>query len=455
MPDPTTASPCRLGLLALSATFALSLAACGGGGDRSPDTPPIAQTPIAAEALTVDTSYGSRGQVDLPSAAHITAVKMQPDGKLLLAGHLSNGPSAYYGAPGQAAVWRLNADGSPDTSFGVDGVTMLQLRQRDTVLNLELTPDQHIVLMIQASTTCTFTGFYCEPHGPLDWALARLDPQGALDSRFGQAGLIAGLTEFPSPMVVQPDGRILVHRYDSRSLVRYTAEGVLDASFHQGQPLPTYCEAQFLNQLPDGRIIASSLRTAAIDPAASDGRCVQLWTPEGLSAGQSDWVLSSGKPAHWDFVSAQANSRGGFSLSYSELEIRNSQDVDCFFTVEQYTATGQLEERFGQQGRARLRIAAAPSFCALSHTLHSDDGGIVLIGALQPEDGTTVWARLTPDGQPDTTFSPTGLYATPGALPWRVLRAPTGHWLVIDNWMETRTGPSNRMRITRYRGESH
>lgn len=467
MPRTTIFSLRRFGLLALSAAFALALAACGGDGGHSsdhstppsnpPDNPPITQAPIAAEALKVDTSYGTQGQVDFPPAARITVAKMQPNGKLLLAGHLSNGPSAYYGAPGQAAVWRLNADGSPDSSFGVDGVALLQLRQRDTVRNLALAPDQHIVLMIEASTTCTFTGFYCEPHGPLDWALARLDPQGALDTRFGEAGLIAGLTDLPEPMVVQPDGRIIVHRYGSRSLVRYTAEGVLDASFHQGQPLPTYCEAQFLNQLPDGRIIASSLRAAAIDPTASDGRCVQIWTPEGLSAGQSDWVLSSGKPRYFNFVTAKVNRRGGFSLSYSELDIRSPQDVDCFFSVEQYTAAGQLEERFGQQGRARLRAANAPSSCTLAHTLHSDDGSVMLIGAFYPEDGNTLWARLTPTGQPDTTFSPTGLYVAPGELPWRVLHAPTGHWLVIDNWMETRTGPgpTDRMRITRYRGESH
>jgi uncharacterized delta-60 repeat protein len=93
----------------------------------------------------LDSNFGDNGfvisdlaQYDVGSALHI-----QPDGKILVAG------STGEGAPGdlEMAVWRYNADGTQDLSFGTDGIALVQLSEYvDDALCMALQSDGNIII---------------------------------------------------------------------------------------------------------------------------------------------------------------------------------------------------------------------------------------------------------------------------------------------------------------------
>ena len=71
---------------------------------------------------TVDTTFGTDGVVTLSEPNDTfdagAAVAIQPDGKIIVVGNAS--PNANL-ATGAVVVDRLDADGSPDASFGTNG----------------------------------------------------------------------------------------------------------------------------------------------------------------------------------------------------------------------------------------------------------------------------------------------------------------------------------------------
>ena len=69
------------------------------------------------------------------------AMALQPDGKILVAGSISNS------APGtDAAVWRLTTDGQLDPTFDGDGMAVVDSGTEDYAFNLALQPDGKIVI---------------------------------------------------------------------------------------------------------------------------------------------------------------------------------------------------------------------------------------------------------------------------------------------------------------------
>jgi uncharacterized delta-60 repeat protein len=92
---------------------------------------------------SLDASFGSAGKevVAVGAVGMANAVALQPDGKVVLAG--STGPS---GGPADFAAVRLNANGTLDTSFGSGGTQTLNLGGDDQASAVALQGDGRIVL---------------------------------------------------------------------------------------------------------------------------------------------------------------------------------------------------------------------------------------------------------------------------------------------------------------------
>ncbi len=132
---------------------------------------------------SVDNTFGSSGMVTLSSGtiSSIGSVMFQADGKMLL-----GGAKFVIGQVNLFQIYRLNADGSADVSFGTAGrieSTFPQLSAASTTgANLAVQTDGKIVM-------ATYVSIYPSTSTAATLALARFKVNGEPDSSFGQYGL--------------------------------------------------------------------------------------------------------------------------------------------------------------------------------------------------------------------------------------------------------------------------
>jgi uncharacterized delta-60 repeat protein len=226
---------------------------------------------------TLNGRFGKGGVVltDLGGNDYAAAVTMQPDGRIVVAGHTGQPRSASQkDPPHDFILLRYNSRGSPDCRFGKDGVVLTDLCGEDDASAVALQPDGKIVV----------GGHSGRPGTPHDFAVVRYNADGTLDDgspsdttpsdRFGPDGRVftdfGGRDEIWSVML-QPDGKIVAGGFSWRDvtidtlgikLARYTADGRLDPSFGAGgmvsTDLPGEDEAFDFALQPDGKVVAAA-----------------------------------------------------------------------------------------------------------------------------------------------------------------------------------------------------
>src|SRR5207247_383388 len=167
----------------------------------------------------LDASFGTSGTVITDFAGDsdaALALVRQADGKVVAAGErracvggehdgercqVTDDCSAFP-CVADFALARYRADGSVDLTFGSGGRVVTDFGGDDTAFALAVQPDGKIVV------AGVSTG-----GGTMDFALARYDSDGALDTSFGSGGRVVtdlggnGGNDEAFALVVQPDGR--------------------------------------------------------------------------------------------------------------------------------------------------------------------------------------------------------------------------------------------------------
>ncbi len=166
---------------------------------------------------TLDPAFGTAGikTIDYGGSETATDVLVQPDGKIVVSGYTDT----------DELVVRLNASGTPDTGFDVDGKVTLPFGAAAYGNAVALAADGKIVV----------GGYVYDADDP-DLTAVRLLANGTPDPSFDGDGLKRidpGTLDYGSDVLVQPDGKILVTgTSDAQFLaVRLTGGGALDQSF--------------------------------------------------------------------------------------------------------------------------------------------------------------------------------------------------------------------------------
>jgi len=321
---------------------------------------------------TLDSSFGGDGRVttDLTRRGGDCAlgVAVQADGKIVAAGH-----SGFGGPNGRFALVRYLPDGTLDSTFGVEGeVTTDFTDDSDAATDIAIQADGKIVAAGQSGVFGMNTMF----------AVARYNPDGTLDSTFGEDGRIT--TDFTAgddganAVAIQADGKIVVaggagtegQSPDTGfALARYSPDGTLDPAFGEG--------GQFTNLTTAGR-------GAAINDIA---------------------ILTSGK-----ILAAGRDGKGGCKPCGS--------DMSTSFALVQYSADGTIDPTFGRDGLVITPLSPKDDI-AFDLAIQTD-GKIVAAGDSGSNGRNPKYAvvRYNTDGALDPTFGREGKVRTdftPGA----------------------------------------
>jgi uncharacterized delta-60 repeat protein len=273
----------------------------------------------------VTTDFGDTGETGY-------GVTLQNDGKILVAGYLML--SRYF-----FATVRYNTDGSLDTTFSDDGLVITDVGSSyDYAQSVTMQSDGKILV-----AGCSNDKF----------ALIRYNPDGSLDSSFSDDGKVT--TDFSGgddgrSVIVQSDGKILVAGSSNGdfAIVRYNADGSLDADFGSGGKLTTDFSGGY-----------------------DDGRSVTL---------QSD----------------------GKILLAGSVEISSQYD----FGIARYNSDGTLDTTFSDDGKVNTDIDGGTYDVATNVKVQSD-GKIIVSGVSWKEGGSgTDFAlvRYNADGTLDASF---------------------------------------------------
>jgi uncharacterized delta-60 repeat protein len=354
-------------------------------------------------AGALDTTFGGTGMVatTIGSFSGSNAVAVQSDSKVVVVGW-SSGKNK-----GPFTVARYNTNGSLDSTFGSGGVVVVPI---GTPVPLPFNPndcDEAFAVAIQPADgkilvagTSTFSdkknpyGYYS------DFAIARLNPNGALDTTFGggkgyvMTQVSPELTEgrnYAESIVLQPNGQIVVGgalegqsvsgTIDGLALVRYNTNGSLDTAFGTGGEVvntnisPSYPGPMTMAMDGSGRIdaagqltvgtagsvVARYLANGTLDSTFGTGGVagpLPLGFPQGVGLQSTGQIVVYGLSSNAQATLVRLNTNGSIDSTFGTNGVYTDSRMNCFdsiviqptddkiVAVGQAYVNGQLDQNF-------------------------------------------------------------------------------------------------------------
>jgi len=228
---------------------------------------------------SLDATFGTGGKVTTafpgPAGqrfAFAFSLAVQPDDRIVAAGYARTDAAGASTPSFDFVLARYNSNGTLDASFGTGGrVTTDFAGPNDKATSVAVQPDGRIVVAGQAGPYVN-SGF--------DFALARYNGNGTLDDSFGTGGKattdFAGFDDVPSSIALQGDGKIVVVGQTSVgdhfdfALARYNSNGTLDTGFGTGGKVTTDFAGS--SQVPASVTLQGDGNIVVVGAASINGR---------------------------------------------------------------------------------------------------------------------------------------------------------------------------------------
>jgi uncharacterized delta-60 repeat protein len=349
-----------------------------------------AQLPTHVQA---DTTFGGTGSV--PQGTIPQDVALQPDGKIVTAGLRYNGGSSNYY---DFAVSRFNPNGSPDTTFGTNGTVFTDVSgQSDRAHAVVIQPNGEILV---GGTGGDGPHFF--------WVLARYNPDGTLDTTFGNGGK---LVTNPSPsgyynelwdLALQPDGKILAAgNIDTGSdtefaVARYNPNGSLDTYFGASgiatsHPTPGGGDRAYSVLVqPDGGIVLVG--------GTNGGNSVSHFAlSRFMPWGYLDYTFGSGGtvitdiPGNYEEAFDAALQPDGKIVAVGQTDLSGSFPSVYDFALARYNANGSLDTSFGSGGIVTTNFGGNDQAEGVAL---AGDGRIVVTGGGVTKSNSTMYTVI-------------------------------------------------------------
>lgn len=305
--------------------------------------------------------------------------------------------------------------GSLDKSFGVNGIVNTAMGFRDAkAASIAIQSDAKIV-----------TAGYSYNGRDYDFAIARYDTNGALDSNFGNDGRV--ITEIGSgdnsirSVIIQPDGKIVVSGYGPDgsiydfALARYNMDGSLDNSFGtDGKLITSFGDfsGAFSSAMQfDGKIVVAGFMASQYFQGNAVFALVRYKTNGTLDSifGINGKLTTAIRDLYDVITSVGIQSDGKIVVagwSYHKTNFENGPDI----ALARYNTNGTLDTTFGIEGKV---ITPIGEFCIATKLSILDDKKIIVSGSTyNGSDWDFALVRYNTDGTLDNSFGTGGIVTT-------------------------------------------
>lgn len=367
---------------------------------------PLEPRDVPATVGLLDGTFGTGGFATVAGAEAYDVV-VQADGKVITVGR----------GGGDFQVVRLNANGTPDTSFGGSGSVRTDIQgAADNARAVAVQADGKIVVAGGAGVTAK--------KGSTTYrnALVRYNANGTLDQTFGSKGeVVTAGTGGVADMVILPDGRIVTVGFSGTGdlmACRYNANGTLDTSFDgDGKAVVDIAGrvdgARSLAVQADGKIVVSGwtqVTETGMNARAllvrfnSNGSLDTTFDGDGVVFPSAFGATNNENSAKTPTLALQADGK---------IILGGSGPDGMDYLLGRYNADGSIDTTFGTNGLTQTNFGVGADAIDQIHALVVQaDGRIVAAGgSTSPTNslGTFAVARYTPEGALDTTFGTNGL----------------------------------------------
>ena len=391
----------------------------------------VSSGPAMAQAGKLDPTFGVAGVFTNSLGTLLTVAAVESDGKIVVGGEISP----------EAAVVRLNTNGTLDSTFGTGGAVSISFPGDDfggaQVIGLAIQSDGKIVAAISN---------FQQGFGPL-FILARLNVNGSLDTTFGSGGIVetqvgpsgGSFGAVASVLALQPDGKILLAGLNSEltgasgALARYDASGQLDNTFGNGGVAATLLAAPTAIALqPDGKILLAAggnvVGFGSAAPPVSLAQVAGIISRYNANGSLDTSFGISGQAASAVVAGAMAVQTGGGCSSdckilvggtvVTSLSINNGNGIG--FGLARFNSNGSVDTNFGQGGAVATSFslnATQPNASLFALALQSNGdivaaGSVVTSAPFSPQTADFALARYTSNGGLDSSFGLGGKVTT-------------------------------------------
>jgi uncharacterized delta-60 repeat protein len=343
---------------------------------------------------SVDTHFGNNGSVltDFGTGTNqAVAVTIQADGKIVVVGTIQGSINGEFVQ--DIGLARYNTDGSLDKSFGTGGEMLVDFGPdtEATAAGVALQANGKLVVSGTAS------GFDSEDNFFQDFALARFNTNGKLDTSFGTGGEV--LTSFgpdtsvtAAGVAIQSNGRIVVVGSatdpdtfnNDFALARYNTNGSLDTSFGTGGEVTTSFGPDTSDSAvgvviqPNGKIVVAGT------DQDFDNDLTEFALARYNTNGSLDTSFGTGGEVTTSFGPNGASFAAGVALEPNGEIVVAGTDQDFStglidFALAEYNADGSLDQGFGTGGLVLTNLGPGVSGNPAGVAIASD-GEIIVVG---------------------------------------------------------------------------
>jgi uncharacterized delta-60 repeat protein len=360
---------------------------------------------LLLNASDLDVVFAGTGKLttSFPGSAQLNDLAAQPDGKIVALGQ----------AGSNLALARYLRNGSLDPAFNGTGMV---------TASASAAPNGTGEAVAVAPDGSLYVAGFAGPAKGQQFALWKFLPTGALDTRFGNGGVVLtsiSVSATAQTLLVTPSGQIVVAGSEQIiagdaasdfAVARYSADGTLDAGFGNGGLVTTHF-GDFSAGINVLALDAAGNILAAGHTSVSSGFfnfALARYQPNGTldaSFGTNGTVTTPF--GQFDDLSALALQADGKIVAAGSFSTGSKVEL----ALARYLSNGNLDVTIGSAGQVKLDLGGSNQ---AAHGVRAQTDGKLLVGGIYAPSGPSEFflARLNADGSLDPTFGTSGVTLT-------------------------------------------